>query len=168
MRPDPKDVVALITYHEGGFSRWVYDDATGKRINWRKARKLGLIKGKPTIGYGLCLETRGIMKNEAELILRGIISEINLKLTVIYPDIFPYLSDVRKNVLIDMAYNLGIEGIGKFEKMWAELKTALHTGDYEPVSREMLNSKWARNPKCKHRARHLAKLMRMEKIRKKQ
>ncbi len=161
MRPDPKDVVALITYHEGGFSRWVYDDKTGKRINWRKARKMGLIKGKPTIGYGLCLETRGLMKNEAELILRGIISEINLKLTVIYPDIFPYLSDVRKNVLIDMAYNLGIEGIGKFKRMWEALKNQ----DYEKASIEMLNSQWARNPKCKHRARHLAKLMRMEKIR---
>ena len=158
-RPDPLDVLNLIIYHEG-FKRYPYDDKTGKRIDWEKIREAGLIKGKPTIGYGICLETRGITKQEAGFILRGIISDIDFRLSVFHPKSYPYLSQVRKNVLIDMAYNLGIAGIEGFKRMWEELEKAIHTGDYEPVAREMLDSKWA--VQNKKRARQLAKLMKDE------
>ena len=110
--------------------------------------------GKLTIGYGWNIEDRGITKTEAEIILRGMISDITFRLTAFHPDVFSYLSQIRKNVLIDMAYNLGIAGIEKFKKMWKALKNR----DYQKASEEMLNSKWA--VQVPRRAKQLAKLMR--------
>ena len=62
---------------------------------------------------------------------------------------------VRKMVLIDMIYNMGIGGVLTFEKMLA----ALSDGDYAEAARQILDSKYARLD-CPARAERNAKIMR--------
>ena len=64
-----------------------------------------------------------------------------------------YLDDVRRGVVYDMLYNLGLTKLLKFKKF---LK-ALREDDYEVASKEMLDSKWA--IQVKGRAKKLAKMM---------
>lgn len=50
------------------------------------------------------------------------------------------LNDARQNVLINMAFNMGLEGVCGFRDFLA----CLNTGDYEGAAREMYDSLWAR------------------------
>jgi len=61
---------------------------------------------------------------------------------------------VRRGVLKNMLFNLGIQKLMGFRKM----VRALLAKDYERASEEMLDSKWARQ--VKGRARTLAQMMR--------
>lgn len=92
--------------------------------------------GKLTIGYGRNLEERGIRYNEAELMLANDIEEAHIELKGI--DFYSELSDVRKAVLIDMAYNLGFVGLLKFKNMME----ALRIKDYDKAAYEIENSKY--------------------------
>lgn len=93
--------------------------------------------GKMTIGYGLNLE-EGITEEEAEYLLLGRIKKVEEKLSS-YPW-FVMQSKNRRTVLINMAYNLGINGLFKFKKMIAELNRY----DYVCAAKEMMDSRWAR------------------------
>jgi len=64
------------------------------------------------------------------------------------------LSEPRQHVLLDMCFNLGINGLLKFQNMLA----AVDRGDYARAADEMLNSKWANQ--VKGRATRLANMMR--------
>ena len=64
------------------------------------------------------------------------------------------LDTVRRAVLLNMVFNLGISKIMKFVKFFACLKK----GDYEGAADEMLDSKWA--SQVKGRAVELAEMMR--------
>ena len=66
----------------------------------------------------------------------------------------PKLDDVRKAVLVDMTFNLGVRGVMGFQKMLG----AIFRGDWEMAADEMLDSKWARQ--VGSRAVELAKMMR--------
>jgi lysozyme len=50
------------------------------------------------------------------------------------------LSSVRQDVLINMAYNLGVEGLMKFKVTLSMVEA----GRYEEASKQMLQSKWAK------------------------
>ena len=50
------------------------------------------------------------------------------------------LSPIRQDVLINMAYNLGIEGLMKFKVTLSMIEA----GRYEEAARQMLQSKWAK------------------------
>lgn len=93
--------------------------------------------GKISIGYGRNLENNGISINEAIIMLENDLLNIKLeledKLTV-----FNKIDDVRQNVLIEMAYNMGVAKLLNFKKTIQHLKN----GDYVEASKEMLNSKW--------------------------
>jgi lysozyme len=52
---------------------------------------------------------------------------------------FDELSETRKSVLVNMAFNLGVAGLMKFKNM---LK-AVSEKRWEDASSEMLNSRWA-------------------------
>lgn len=69
-------------------------------------------------------------------------------------DFIGRLDDVRKVVLCDMAFNLGITGLLKFKRM---LK-AIELGNYQMAADEMLQSKWAKQ--VGKRATDLADMMR--------
>lgn len=62
---------------------------------------------------------------------------------------------VRADVLMNMTYNLGIQGVLKFRKM----QQAVLTDDYDTAAAEMLNSRWA--AQVKGRAVELARRMRL-------
>ncbi len=108
--------------------------------------------GKLTIGYGRNLEDRGITEAEAEYLLENDVSEIYEDLAEIY-DFFTHLSPMRKAVLIDMAYNLGLSGLNKFQNM---IK-AIDDNNYSKAASEMLDSRWA--SQVGDRAERLSKLM---------
>jgi len=67
------------------------------------------------------------------------------------------LSEVRQLVLLDMAFNLGVFGLTKFQNTLA----LLEAGEYEAASEEMLNSRWAEQ--VGQRALNLSQAMRTDK-----
>lgn len=94
--------------------------------------------GKVTIGYGRNLDDNGITTAEANMML-----DLDMTLSDLearkFTDAFNEMSDVRKAVIVEMVFNLGLTRLNKFKK----LKQALEEGDYEKASFEMLDSKWA-------------------------
>ncbi|MBI9113218.1 hypothetical protein [Maridesulfovibrio ferrireducens] len=109
--------------------------------------------GKLTIGVGRNLEDKGIREVEAYYMLDNDIDEVTGSLKKKY-DWFERLNEVRKAVVINMAFNLGVLGFGAFRKTIA----LIESGQYEEASREMLRSKWA--IQVGYRARELAEMMR--------
>ena len=93
-------------------------------------------EGKLTIGVGRNLDDRGINKAEALYMLD---TDIKLVKGALGYQWCHDMDPVRKKVIIDMVFNLGLSGFLQFQKM---IK-ALQTGDYLTASKEMLDSKWA-------------------------
>jgi len=108
--------------------------------------------GKLTIGYGRNLEDRGITEAEAEHLLENDLDAARWEVQKRVPG-FADLSLERRNVLVEMAFNLGIGGVMRFTGMLA----AIRLGDYETAAVEMLDSKWAKQ--VGRRARMLATIM---------
>lgn len=96
--------------------------------------------GKLTIGYGRNLDDVGITLREAEEMLLHDLSRCRDNLYIsARKDAFIQAPVQVQQVLIELAYNLGIAGLLKFRRMWA----ALEAKDYETAADEMLDSKWA-------------------------
>lgn len=95
--------------------------------------------GKLTIGYGRNLDERGITEEEARLLLANDITDFHAQLMGRLGGIFTRLDPVRQAVLIDMAFNLGINGLLKFKAML----TRLAAKDYAGAAEEMAASHWA-------------------------
>lgn len=112
--------------------------------------------GKLTIGYGRNLEDKGITALEAEYLLEHDIAKVlgELKFNLSF---WANISEVRKVVLVDMCFNLGINGLLKFKRM---IK-AIEDKDYSKAAAEMLDSKWA--GQVKRRANELNFMMREDK-----
>ena len=64
------------------------------------------------------------------------------------------LDDKAREVIIEMVFQLGVGGVGKFKKMWE----ALRNKDYGEASFQMLDSRWAKQ--TPNRAESLSKVMR--------
>jgi lysozyme len=94
--------------------------------------------GIPTIGWGFNLETVEMPRVVADLWLAFEIDKIENSLKQFRW--YNYSDPVRQEVLLNMAYNLGVRGILTFSKM---IK-ALEERDYVEASIEMMDSKWAR------------------------
>jgi len=109
--------------------------------------------GKLTIGVGRNIEDNGISEEEAYLMLENDIIEVRDSLEKKY-NWFERLNEVRKAVVIDMAFNLGIPRFGAFKKTIALIESE----DFEEAGKEMLRSKWA--VQVGYRARELAEMMR--------
>ena len=108
---------------------------------------------KWSIGYGINLEA-GITEKEAEMLLVMRVEKVSFELLRKLPtSINTILNEARENVLINMAFNLGVNGLLKFKKMIA----ALEVGNYNEASIQMMDSKWARQ--VGSRAKELAEQM---------
>lgn len=94
-------------------------------------------KGKLTIGYGRNLEDRGITILEAETMLERDLLDIKLELEDSIK-FFHKLDDIRQNVLIEMAYNMGVSHLLEFKNTLKYMEK----GDFINASKEMLDSKW--------------------------
>lgn len=94
--------------------------------------------GKLTIGVGRNLDDVGISKAEAALLLDNDIADAVQRLETAFPWAAA-LDDVRKAVLINMTFNMGIQGLAGFKNFLA----AVQAGDYSKARDEMLDSIWA-------------------------
>jgi lysozyme len=110
----------------------VYDDATGQPIVPGT-----LVKGHPTIGYGIALDVRGISAAEALFLLHDGEQDFSNQLIAALPWTAA-LDDVRFAALLSMAYNLGIAGLLGFT---TTLKYA-QANDWPNAVASMKQSKW--------------------------
>ena len=94
--------------------------------------------GKTTIGYGRNLDDRGISKQEAEMLLDNEIKDICARLTLVLPW-FEDIGSVRQDVLVNMAYNMGVSGLLKWKKTLEDIKERR----YKDASQKMRESLWA-------------------------
>lgn len=109
--------------------------------------------GKLTLGIGRNLEDKGITEQEALFMLNNDVNYFYTNLTKILPWI-ARLDDARQNVLVNMAFNLGVAGLMSFKNT---LKL-VEKGHYVAGASAMLDSKWARQ--VGYRAEELAEQMR--------
>lgn len=92
---------------------------------------------KLTIGYGRNLEDNGITLQEANKFLETDLLNLKLELTDTIK-FFYKLDDIRQNVLIEMAYNMGTPNLLEFKNTLKFIEKS----DFINASKEMLNSKW--------------------------
>lgn len=111
-----------------------------------------------TVGYGHNLEAHGkermesITLEEAERFLDEDIAAAESMCRTRMP-YYDDLDDVRKAVLVDMCFNLGIGGLMGFKKTLG----AVAEKQYGRAAVEMLNSKWA--TQVGRRAKRLSEMM---------
>ncbi len=110
--------------------------------------------GKLTIGIGRNLDDCGITESEAYIMLINDIMNCEKQLQARIPDIYNQLDEVRKSVLVNMCFNLGINGLLGFKNTLAFIKA----GDWERAANNMLVSRWAKQ--VGRRAIELSELMR--------
>jgi lysozyme len=110
--------------------------------------------GKLTIGIGRNLDDCGISQSEAYIMLINDIMNCEKQLQAKIPDIYNGLDEVRKSVLLNMCFNLGINGLLGFKNTLAFVKA----GDWERAANGMLVSRWAKQ--VGRRAIELSELMR--------
>lgn len=127
-------IAELLRLHEGDKAQIYYDSV-----------------GIPTIGVGFNLDDPGLYPEEIAFILQNRISKIQMALAgnIVYTS----LTDNRKMVLEDIAYNVGVKGLKKFVNMWA----ALGRHDYASAADEIIDSEIA-----PARARRLAAIMALD------
>jgi len=94
---------------------------------------------KLTIGYGRNIEDAGISEDEAELLLFNDLARCTKEIEK-HVKAFNKLNDARQSVLVNMCFNLGINGLLKFKKFLA----AVNDGFVELAAKEMLDSRWAK------------------------
>lgn len=93
-------------------------------------------QGVLTIGYGHNLH-RPIRQAIAELILDDDVDETVAEMRSRYPW-FDHLDGVRQRAMMNMAFNVGVDGLHKSPKMLE----ALAAGDYHAAADEMLDGPW--------------------------
>ncbi len=100
--------------------------------------------GIATLGYGRNLVHRGISEGEAQFLLGNDLIEFAAELEdhSDFADLFcegGFLDQVRQEVLLNMAFNMGVAGLAKFVNFLA----AVRRKDWVEAKKQMLNSKWA-------------------------
>ena len=109
--------------------------------------------GFVTIGYGRNLDANPISMAEAEFLL---FNDVDRAKTVVRRTVqtFDFLDEVRQDVLVQMAFQMGEAGLRGFRKMLEALQVA----DFAEAAREMRDSKWWRED-SRTRAETLARRM---------
>jgi lysozyme len=115
--------------------------------------------GNISIGFGRNLDAVGISKAEAEMMLHKDIETAANHYYELPETIKSNCNEVRKEVIIEMIFQLGFVGTLKFRKM---LK-AIEANNFEGAANEMLDSRWARQ--TPNRCHELALVMRSGEIR---
>jgi len=109
--------------------------------------------GKLTIGVGRNLDDVGLRPDEISLLLENDIASAERDCESLFAS-FDTLSDNRKAVLVNMAFNLGYNRLAGFKKFLA----AVNASEFAEASLEMLDSAWAKQVGA--RAQRLSKAMR--------
>jgi lysozyme len=112
-------------------------------------------EGYWSIGVGRLIDKRvggRLRDDEISLMLDNDITQAEADAKTLFPA-FDGLSENRKAVLVNMAFNLGVNRLGGFKN----LRAAVDSGDFDAAAAEMGNSKWA--VQVKSRADRLIKMM---------
>jgi len=109
-----------------------------------------------TVGVGRLVDPSkpgcGLRSDEMDYLLRNDINDRIDSLTRALPW-FQNLDDARKGVLLNMAFQMGTDGLLEFKNTLAKVQL----GDYATAATMMLQSKWA--TQTPERAQRLAKQM---------
>ena len=111
--------------------------------------------GFTTIGVGRLIDARrggGLRDSEIDFLLHNDIEEKTAQVLAALPWASK-LSETRRAVLINMAFQLGINGLLKFKRALGSIED----GQYSEAAMEMLDSLWAQQ--TPERAKRLAKQM---------
>jgi lysozyme len=108
--------------------------------------------GKLSIGIGRNLDDVGLSLEEVDFLLENDITTAERVARTLFST-FDKLSDNRKAVLINLAFNLGQTRLAQFKKF----RKAMQEEHFDLAAVEMLNSLWASQVGA--RATRLAKLM---------
>lgn len=114
-----------------------------------------------TIGYGTKISSnRNLRRKDLGIAFSKAVAELMLKeeitilrrslLNGIHAETYKGLTSRKQDILISMAYQMGINGLYNFRKMWV----ALEYRNYALAKKEALNSLWAKQTPT--RARHHA------------
>jgi len=134
----PPRLIESVKKHEG-FRREVYLDH----------------RGNPTIGYGTRVNEIEIDETTGEeWLLRELLEKMGRLQSVTG---FDELSPIRQDVILEMAYQMGVGGVLKFKRMWL----AIRSGRFHEAADEMLDSRWHRE-QSPERAWLLSQRMRLD------
>jgi lysozyme len=89
-----------------------------------------------TAGIGRNLEHVSFTDEEVYLMFRNDLTRAKQGAETFY--VYQKLNDVRREVLIEMVFQMGVRGVNKFKRF---LKAA-QSRDWEGAHKEMLDSKW--------------------------
>ena len=128
------EIKEMIQRHEG-YRPYVYYDSLGF----------------PTAGYGHAFLPKSPISHDVAVLL---FEEDFCRAKRDYDKLKLDLDPVRRGVVLDMLFNLGLSRFRVFEKMIA----ALSQGDYDKAADEMIDSLWY--TQTKGRAKKLAEMMR--------
>jgi lysozyme len=132
-----------IIAHEGSVR-----NAAGEHVAYRDHL------GHLTIGYGTLLDDRLTISEEiAAELLTAELKEKEERL--LYVDGWANAGPVRRAVLLEMAYWLGVGGCLRFKRMWG----AVRGKDWPGAAAEMRDSRVFRDPQTRGRMDTLAKRM---------
>lgn len=125
---------------EGGYRKYAYLDS----------------RGFTTIGFGRCIDRpvgKGVSLAEAEAMLDADIRDFTADVLVALPWA-KSLDEVRRGVLVNMAMNMGVQGLLSFKKALASMRA----GEWYQAAAHMMDSRWAKQVGI--RAERLAEQMR--------
>ena len=108
-----------------------------------------------TLGIGRNVDVNGgigLSDDEVDYLLENDILRVIMELNIEYPW-FSDLDDVRKDAIIDIAFNLGATRLRGFRRALAAMEAA----DYSTAAAEFLDSKWKKD--VKGRAVELASMI---------
>ena len=119
----PESLAEMLARHEG-LVKHAYQDSEGY---W-------------TIGIGRLIDKRkggGLTEEECFYLLKNDIQKVAQEAEQF--SWYQSLNNPRKQVILNMLFNLGLGNFLKFKKMIE----ALQHGDFDEASKQMLDSKWA-------------------------
>jgi lysozyme len=132
---DKAKMRAMLSKHEGRKNKVYYDSV-----------------GIATIGVGRNLEGKGLSEPEIDFLLDNDIDDATTEAKTFYW--WHDLDSVRQMVVVDMVFNLGLDGFSEFKKTIGFIVDE----NYGAASVEMLDSDWA--TQVGHRANELSDMMR--------
>lgn len=126
----------------------LYDDFTAQNL------KTGMvIRGNPTIGIGWCVSRQPVSPERAQIIAGWFADDKAAEIENAL-QWFESLDDVRSRALMNMAYQMGVQGVLDFQSMLS----AMRIGRWELASDAALDSSWARQTPA--RAKRIAQMIR--------
>lgn len=136
MNPETRQKLKSLLVQDENYKQFPYVDTTGHL----------------TIGIGRNLTDRGISLNEALFLLDQDALYFSSKLAQIL-SFWDELNEARQIVLVNMCFNLGVQGLLGFKDMLE----ALSKKDHQTAAKEIINSKAA--IQCPNRYHSLANIM---------